>query len=277
LSAERQFRNLDETCRRVLGDDHPRSLNARQALADVYHDLEVHFERRFSRGFQTAVIYTRAYSEVRDFYDNEFDTEPSWRPNNNVRPHRFVWSAIYELPFGKGKRWVQENPVRHIVGGWQLSWIYQYQSGPVVGWGNRFYYGDIGKINEVLKHDEIHSKDIHQWFDPNIVYKGSGAIPEGFVGFEGRSDFQPGPFHVRIFPNRLDMREDGIRDWDAKILRRFKVTERVNTSFAVDLLNATNHTNFEGPNTDPTSKNFGKVSTQRGLSRVIQFNLRVDF
>jgi hypothetical protein len=55
------------------------------------------------------------------------------------------------------------------------------------------------------------------------------------------------------------------------------VTERLNTSFAVDLLNATNHTNFTGPQTNPTNKDFGRVTTQRGLSRVIQFNLRVDF
>jgi len=56
-----------------------------------------------------------------------------------------------------------------------------------------------------------------------------------------------------------------------------RVTERLNTSFAVDLLNATNHTNFTGPQTNPTNKDFGRVTTQRGLSRVIQFNLRVDF
>jgi hypothetical protein len=43
------------------------------------------------------------------------------------------------------------------------------------------------------------------------------------------------------------------------------------------MLNATNHTNFAGPNTDPTSPRFGMVDTQRGLSRVIQINLRIDF
>ena len=72
-------------------------------------------------------------------------------------------------------------------------------------------------------------------------------------------------------------REDGIRNWDTKVQRRFKVTEQLSTLFSVDLLNATNHTNFEGPNTDPTNRNFGRVTTQRGLSRVIQFNLRIEF
>jgi hypothetical protein len=165
------------------------------------------------------------------------------------------------------------------VGGWQLSWIYQIQSGPCTGdWGNRFFYGDINNLAALFNHDEVHSKDIHVWFDPNIVYKGSGAVPSGFVGFEGRSGSQPGSYHVRMFPIRLDsLRADGIRNWDVRILRRFNIYERLNTSFAVDLLNATNHTNFSGPNLDPTNANFGRVTSQRGLSRLIQFNLRIDF
>jgi hypothetical protein len=49
------------------------------------------------------------------------------------------------------------------------------------------------------------------------------------------------------------------------------------TMLSVDFLNAFNHTNFSDPNLDPTSTNFGKLTSQRGLSRVIQFNLRFVF
>jgi hypothetical protein len=49
------------------------------------------------------------------------------------------------------------------------------------------------------------------------------------------------------------------------------------TSFGVDLLSGTDHTKFSGPETDPTNSNFGRVTSQRGLSRVIQLNLRFDF
>ncbi|MBI3679955.1 MAG: hypothetical protein HY235_06105, partial [Acidobacteria bacterium] len=56
-----------------------------------------------------------------------------------------------------------------------------------------------------------------------------------------------------------------------------RISEQWRASFDVDLLNATNHTNFEGPVTDPTNTNFGRVTTQNGLSRLIQFNLRVEF
>ncbi len=243
-----------------------------------YHDLQVQFERRMTGGFQTAVSYTRAYGVHSDYYHNEFDAAPSERPNNAVRPHRLVWSAIWEAPFGKGKRWLASGPARHIAGGWQLSWIYQYQSGPATSWGNYFYYGDISQIAGVLKQEQSRAADLHQWFDPSIAYRGTGAIPQGFTGFEGRAAMQPGAFHTRVFPTLLDaLRADGIRGWDVKILRRFQLTERFFATLSFDALNATNHTNFAAPNTNPTNANFGKVTAQNGLGRYVQLNLRLDF
>ena len=136
----------------------------------------------------------------------------------------------------------------------------------------------MNQIGDLLKHDQVNGKDIHQWFDPAITFTSQGAIPSSFNGFEGRSANQPGSYQTRVFPTRLDsLNEDGIRNWDVKVQRRFHVYERLNTSLSVDLLNATNHTNFSGPNTDPTNRDFGKVTSQRGLSRIIQLNLRIDF
>ena len=243
-----------------------------------YHDVQVQFEKRFGKGFQSAVLYTYAYGEESDYYHNEFDAMPSYRPQNDIRPHRFVWTGIYEFPFGKGKKWAQSGAAQHIIGGWQFSWVYQLQTGPPTNWGNRFFYGDLDNIAALFRHDEVNSSDIHAWFDPSLAYRGAGSIPSGFQGFEGRSALQPGQFHVRAFTTRLSaLREDGIRNWDLKIKKTFFITERLRTSFDVDLLNATNHTNFSGPQTDPTNLNFGRVTSQRGLSRILQFNLRIDF
>jgi hypothetical protein len=235
-------------------------------------------ERRFSKGFQTSGMYTRAYNYEQDFYANEFDAGPTYRPSDQVRPHRLVWSAILEMPFGKGRKWMTRHPIQHVVGGWQLSWVYQYQSGPATTWSNRFFYGDVNNIGSLFKHDDVQSKDMHVWFDPAIAYRGTGAVPSGFQGFEGRSAQQPGTFHTRVFPTRLDvLRADPLRMWDVKILRRFRIRENWNTTFSADLLNATNHTIFEAPVTDPTNTNFGRVTGQFGLSRRIQLNWRMDF
>jgi hypothetical protein len=243
-----------------------------------YHDLQLLLEKRYSSGLHSALMYTYSYSEASDFYYNEFDAGPSYEPNNLNRPHRLVWSAIYELPFGKGRKWVQTGPLQHIAGGWQLSWVYQFQSGPPTNWGKYFFYGDLDNIADVFQHDRAHSQDVHLWFDPNIAYRGTGAVPSGFNGFEGRAANQPGTFHVRTFPPRLGtLRADGVRGWDAKILRRFRFAERVNLSVACDMLNLTNHTNFGAPNTNPTNRDFGRVTSQQGVGRTVQAAARFEF
>jgi hypothetical protein len=246
--------------------------------ATRYHDFQLLFEKRYSRGLQTAVMYTYSHAESQDFYFNEFDERPTYQPNNLNRPHRLVWSAIYELPFGKGRKWLASGPMQHIVGGWQLSWIYQFQSGPPTNWGKYFYYGDLDSIADVFQHDRSHESDVHLWFDPNIAYRGVGAVPSGFNGFEGRAANQPGSFHSRTFPARLgSLRADGVRGWDAKILRRFRIAERVNLSVGSDIINLTNHTNFGQPNTNPTNRDFGRVTSQQGASRTIQVSARLEF
>jgi hypothetical protein len=253
---------------------------------NVYHDIQLHASKRFSRGFSMDLMYTWATASESDFYINEFDTVPAMRVSNDVRPHRLVWQTIWDLPFGKGRQYLTDGFLQHILGGWTVSWIYQRQSGPALDFGNnRFFYGNIDQIGDILRHDEMNSRDIHAWFDPGISYrgpngdgKGTDPVPSGFVGFEGRTQMQPGQYHVRMIPTRFTaLRADGIRNWDVKIDRKFRITEGLRASFSVDLLNATNHTNFGNPNTDPTNTNFGRVTSQRGLSRVIQLNLRVDF
>ena len=169
----------------------------------------------------------------------------------------------------------------YLVGNWNISGVYQLQSGPGTGdWGNRFFYGDQNQLATLFNSDASRSKDILQWFDKSIAWTGTGAPPTGFTGFEGRSSAQPGSYHERVFPIRLDsLRADGIMNLDLKVERVFpiKPEQGINARFSVDMLNATNHANFSGPNLDPTNTNFGRVTSQRGLARVIQFNLRFDF
>jgi hypothetical protein len=224
-------------------------------------------EKRFSKGFMFNVLYTYTDSETRDWYANEFDVLPSWRANLNTVPHRFVFTAIYELPFGRGKALLQENIGGHLLGGWQLSTVYQKQSGPPITWGNEFYSGDLNNIEEAFSHSGVFGRNVHQWFDPSMP-------------FERRSGSQPGTYHVRVFPSNFDeLRSDGIDNLDLKILRRFNILPegRLKVQFNVDMLNAINHTNFAAPVTDPRSTNFGQVTSQRGLGRLIQAAVRFVF
>ncbi len=231
-----------------------------------YGALELQLEKRFSRGFQFTFMYTYANSESRDWFANEFDLLPSWRPNASTMPHRFAFTAIYELPFGKEKKYLSEHWLGRVVGGWQLSTVYQWQSGPPINWSNEFYYGNMDDIASAFNHD-IWKSDIHQWFDPKMP-------------FEKDSAKRPGTFHVRVFPDSLgSLRADGIDNLDLRILRNFAIVKdnRLKAQLSMDMLNALNKTNFAAPSVDPRTSSFGRVSAQRGLSRIIQVNLRFLF
>ncbi len=243
-----------------------------------YHDLQVLVERRFTRGLQSAFMWTWASSYTADWLRNEYDTQLTEQINNSVMPHRIAWSGTYELPWGKGRTWMKEGFLSYLIGNWNTGWIYNWQLGPASGsWGNRFFYGDINQIGEIMAKNV---DDIHVWFDGTKVWTGSGPPPSGFVGFDGRAAAQPGSYHERVFPQRIEqIRNDGILNWDLKVERMFpiKPDRGMQARFSLDLLNAFNHTNFSGPNLDPTSGNFGRVTSQRGLPRVLQFTLRFEF
>jgi len=245
-----------------------------------YNDLQVQLSRRFSDGLITTVMYTHQVGRDKYAYLNDFDAKPVWEDNGQARPHIFIWTGTYDLPFGKGRAHLTSGPLRHVLSGWQIGWVYKYQAGRWLGFQNPFFYGDLkDDLPKVLNHDAVNEKDIHVWFDPAAVYRASGTapIPAGFVGFEGRSSMQPA-YNYRTFPNRwTDPRGPDFRHWDVNIKREFHLREGVKMRFAVDLLNATNHTNFSNPVSNVTNSNFGRLNAQNGNGRMIQFNLRFQF
>jgi hypothetical protein len=243
----------------------------------VDNEIRLVYHRRLWKGIQSDVQYAHMWGR-QQWLPNQFDPESAWQLNSNIRPNRLVWSTVAELPFGKGKAWLNHGIGNQVAGGWQLSWIYSYQTGALISWGNLFYYGSVDQVADALNHDAIHAKNLNQWFDPAAVWTGSAAPPAGFVGFEGRSAVQPGTYQARVFPQYIDsLRNDGIRNWDAKILRKFTVYERLALVVSADLLNVTNHTQFTGPNLSVTSSAFGSLSGQANSGRILQFNTRIVF
>ena len=226
-----------------------------------YHHVEMSLQQRLSRGVEYTVAYTRAWNTERDFYANEYDPEPSWRESNNSQPHHFMVIAIIELPFGAGKRWLSGQRIgRALLGGWQTAAIYHLQSGRVIGWGNRFYYGDNLENIELPRSE----RDRARWFNTD--------------GFERRSAFQPAAFHQRVFPTRIAfLRGDYMNQLDMSLQREFPLARRTKFQVRVDAINALNTVQWDLPNTDPTSSNFGVVTQQWNTPRWIQVQGRFTF
>src|SRR5262249_41756133 len=104
----------------------------------IYHGLDLNVERRFAVGltFRSAITLSKSIDNAPDqlntnasFGQNGRDFK-SWRgPSDFDVPLRWVLSYVYELPFGKGKRWAVSGPLDYVVGGWQLSGGLTFQDG----------------------------------------------------------------------------------------------------------------------------------------------------
>jgi hypothetical protein len=214
--------------------------------------------RRFSKGFNINFGYTWTRSKVADYYKDEFDPLPSWELSNDTRPHRIMATGIYQLPFGKGRTWAQSGPLNYLLGGFQIAVTYEYQPGPLIDWGNLFYYGNLSDI--ALDHPSI-----DQWFNIN--------------NFERTSSKMPAAYHRRVFPTRIEeVRADNLDQWNANIQRDFKLREGLSLQLRMDALNVLNATQFAGPNVSPASTDFGKVSSQtNSTKRFLQLQARIRF
>lgn len=221
------------------------------------HSLELTFNRRFTQGLQFTVNYTRAYLTETTFYLNEFDSFLSTRPSNSGRPHRLTATAVYELPFGKGRRWAKTGVLNLLAGGWQTAGTYEFQNGELLSWSNYFYRGDPGQVADTGV------KSLDHWFNT--------------ANFERDPAKGPGTYHVRVFPTRINgVRGDGTKQLNANLQREFRFHERIGFQLRVEMLNVQNRSQFQAPDNNPYSTNFGRVVQQtQALNRFIQIQGRL--
>ena len=110
----------------------------------TYNSLQLRIERRFSQGYTVNGSYT--FSRLTEAVSllNPTDSGLEHRRSRDDYPHRLVISGIYELPVGRGRRFLTDarGLLDALVGGWQVQGIYQYQSGRPLAWGNVAYFGD---------------------------------------------------------------------------------------------------------------------------------------
>jgi len=221
-----------------------------------FHGLTMRLEKRFSQGLQFLTNYQFARTIEKVSRLNSFDG-PEKRSSGIDRPHRFVMSASYELPFGRGKalRGGANGVVDRVIGGWVINGIYSYETGAAANdWGNILYLG--GPLN---------------WDPRNIDHVFD-------VTRFNRNTAQQLSNNVRTFPTRFaSLRNDGTNNFDASILKNTRVKERVNLQFRVEAFNAFNHGAFAGPNLGPTSSAFGTITGVNNLERHLQMGLRMTW
>lgn len=221
-----------------------------------YHAMQVRLERRFSAGFQVMANYQWSKLLERRSRLNDLDPFLEKRVAAEDRTHRLVASGSWELPFGKGKKYLASanGLVNQIAGGWNINAIITLQPGSPLGWGNVIYLGGPLAV-------DAHNPD--RTFDTTRF---------------NRVAAQQLDWNRRTFSTRFnDARADGVNQLDFSIIKTFPIFERLNLTYRCEFFNATNTPIFSAPQLAPTNTNFGLITNQANQPRRIQMALRLVF
>jgi Carboxypeptidase regulatory-like domain len=237
-----------------------------------YQAMQWSLQQRLSRGLTFNVNYTfsKALGTINGFR-SAYIGEKSLSTTD--MPH--VWNAFYayDLPFGKGRQFDTSNPVlRAVISGWQISGITRYASGTPLGpftascnvpqagtcWAsyNPNFSGPV-KINGGWGHGNVNTDayiDKNAFISPaSFTYGNTPAT--GVYG----------------------LRNPHFANQDLSLSRNFQVRENMRLGFGADVFNLLNSVRFGGISTNITAANFGRVSSQVNLPRVVQFKLRLEY
>ncbi|HKS28210.1 MAG TPA: TonB-dependent receptor [Pyrinomonadaceae bacterium] len=252
-----------------LGDVNVRDDNGRSR----YDSLQVQLERRFARGLQYIASYT--WSKAKDNSPGAFDNV-GYRPqdpqnieleygNSNLDiPHRFVFSWLYEIPFGRGRRFGSDMPgaLNFLIGGLQLNGIFNYQSGQVFNVIARGAGPDDVRVD--LISDPFENVPAGRFFNPAAF-----ANPPSVGGVFARVGTLP----------RNALRGPSFKTLNLGLAKNFLFNEQFRTTLRAEFFNITNTPQFSTPNTDISNgAAFGTFQTTRlGTNRQVQLGLRVEF
>ena len=238
-----------------------------------YNSGQAKLSRRFSNGLQFLSSYT--YSKSLDYGGSAASgggAAGNPQTVTNLRAgygasgfdvkHRYVQSWLYELPFGKGRRYMSDGLLSNVVGGWELDGIATIQTGNPfsVSLANGVNNGATSWPNRIGSGVSSHP-DPYQWFDPSAFV----APPPNTYGNAARSVLY-GP---------------GLSNVDFSLARDFAVRERLKLKLRVDGFNAFNTPHFGQPNTsiNPVAAAgvVGRITSTVVDNRELQVALKIEF
>ena len=244
-----------------------------------YYAGMVRFEKRFSKGVSVVSSFTRSKFLDDSFeagstlgsnggpYSNYYNRRADYGYSSNDIPNRFTVSAVYDLPFGAGRRWLTSGPGGVIVGGLTLTTIATVQSGPpftVTANTNTTDAFSAGALRpNVSGNPNLSDPTVARWFNTAV--------------FSQPPTYQFGDEGVGI------LRAAGLRNIDISVQRIFKIKEHLPLEFRVEAFNAFNHTDFGIPGSIFGAPNFGVVTSAGasalsvGAPRQIELGLRLGF
>jgi hypothetical protein len=183
--------------------------------------------------------------------------------DNQDQRYRFVTSLLYEMPFGRGRRFGGNSNafVNTALGGWNFGTIFTGFTGlpyTIVVTGNPANTGSVNVINR-----------------PNVVGDPYGALRTLQADFNTAAFVANGQYQYGSL-GRNTMSQRGTIDLDLSLQKNFRLTERFNLQFRAEAFNATNTPPFGVPNATLGTTGFGSI-TSAGTPRNLQGGLKLLF
>jgi outer membrane receptor protein involved in Fe transport len=245
-----------------------------------YHALNVRVEKRYSSGLHFSTNYTFAKGiddvEARgelggaagNGFENAYDRRNDRALSGNSIKHSWVTGLVYELPFGKGRRFhIGNSFLNGGFGGWTLGYSSQIRTGPPYGvveqtnQTNSFSPSNRSNVagNPNIPGGRSRADEIARWFDTSAFV----APPQFVFGNAGRINGY-GPSAIAM---------------DLSVLKDFTIRERYTIQFRMEMLNFINNPNFDLPNRNRGNAAFARITSliDTNQSRIIQFGLHLKF
>ncbi len=275
-----------------------------------YNALQLELRRQFRGGIFGQVNYTRSYTKTDSdgTGQNRFEAlldrnrpELTVGRSNFHTTHVMNANAIYELPFGRNHRWLNQGGIAEVLaGGWQLSTIVALQSGaPLSIFSGRGSFNRPGRsdcatisrcntavssmsVSEIQKLIGIFKQPDGRiyWIDPKVLHSTGRAVgPDNLDNsptFDGQIFFNPGPGEVGNLPV---MAFDGPRLFraDLALSKRTRIGNRYNFELKAEAFNVTNSVSFFVADRNINSTTFGQLTSVTVGARVVQLSARFNF
>jgi len=269
-----------------------------------YHSLQLEFRRRFSDGlqFQADYTYSKALGNAPGAQGNNQSDLVSFRTlrdksldftrDSQDQTHRFVFNGIYELPFGRSKRFMNSSGVvDKLVGGWSVGAIASVQSRTpfFISSGRNTFNSFNSGNNPAQFEDGVTFDQFKKFFglfktpsgvffvDPAILdittnsagQFVSSTLKDGFLKAPDPGSFGNFPINSLNGPRFFNL--------DLSVTKRLRVGERVSLELKTTFINALNHANFVFGTQTFDSASFGRINSTSGNDRIIHFTGTMRF
>jgi hypothetical protein len=249
-----------------------------------YNSLQLSWQRTDPNTISFGVSYTLSKSSddssnYRDILPDSYNTSNLYGPSEYDARHMLVVNYIWAIPIFRDHNTIEGK----ILGGWRIGGVSQFQTGSPCGVGLNSDFAGVGEYGSFGCGSE------GQFYVMNAKPK----ILHHFAGYPGQTgkyfsttNADGSPIFTAPTPGTFNLQQGvrnsiyqpGYQDWNLSLKKKFAITEAFNAEFTTDAYNFINHPNWSGPNLNPTSGQFGEVTSKSTSNpRTLQVGLHLSY